>query len=292
MNPRQLEIFRSIMRDGSLTAAANSLNISQPAVSKVLRHLESQLGYALFERLGGRLVPTMEARLLYEDVDRVFREMESLKSLAMTLRERQVGLLRIGASLPVTYSVAPETLTKFRKNHPAVKVHLRSLPKEQLTELLVTGEIDLALTLSTIREPTVRSEVLASIPMVVVMHDSDPMCSLPSIGPADLAGRELISFDPKADITPALQRAFELEGVKFDPVIQISTSVGAVPLVQGQLGVALLDGLVPWTRFGSLVAVPFSPRIDMTLAASTNSARMSSRFVEPFLRFLRLSLHL
>ncbi len=65
MNARQLEIFRAIMRNGSLSAAAVALNVSQPAVSKVLRHFESQIGYRLFERSGSRLVPTPEARLLY-----------------------------------------------------------------------------------------------------------------------------------------------------------------------------------------------------------------------------------
>ena len=54
MNVRQLEVFRAIMRNGTLTAAAEALRVSQPAVSKVLRHFESQIGYLLFERLGGR----------------------------------------------------------------------------------------------------------------------------------------------------------------------------------------------------------------------------------------------
>ncbi|MFT4185399.1 MAG: LysR family transcriptional regulator, partial [Rhizobium sp.] len=105
MNPRQLEIFRAIMRDGTLTAAANSLGISQPAASKFLHHLEDQLGYTLFDRIGGRLVPTMEANLLFADADRVFREIEALKSLARDIGARKIGLLRLGISLAVTYSV-------------------------------------------------------------------------------------------------------------------------------------------------------------------------------------------
>ncbi|MEK1931977.1 MAG: LysR family transcriptional regulator, partial [Pararhizobium sp.] len=99
MNARQLEIFRAIMREGTITAAANALSVSQPAISKVLLHLESQLGYALFDRIGGRLVPTMEAHLLYADVDRVFRQMEALNSLARDVGANKIGLLRIGVTL-------------------------------------------------------------------------------------------------------------------------------------------------------------------------------------------------
>jgi DNA-binding transcriptional LysR family regulator len=79
MNARQLEVFRAIMRNGSMTAAAEALHVSQPAVSKILRHFESQLGYTLFERLGGRLLPTMEARLRFDDADRMFREIEAVR---------------------------------------------------------------------------------------------------------------------------------------------------------------------------------------------------------------------
>jgi DNA-binding transcriptional LysR family regulator len=82
MNARQLEVFRAVMRNRSLTAAAEALHVSQPAVSKLLRHFETQIGYKLFERLGGRLVPTAEAQLLYRDADRIFREIEVLKGLS------------------------------------------------------------------------------------------------------------------------------------------------------------------------------------------------------------------
>lgn len=101
MNIRQLEVFRAVMRDGTITAAANSLGISQPAVSKLLAYLEDQLGYPLFDRIGGRLVPTTDAHILYGDAHRVFRQLEALSSLARDVGANRVGLLRIGVSLPL-----------------------------------------------------------------------------------------------------------------------------------------------------------------------------------------------
>lgn len=287
MNARQLEIFRAIMRDGSVTAAANSLAISQPAVSKVLHHLENQLGYRLFERIGGRLVPTMEAHLIYEDADRVFRELEVLKNLTRTIGERKIGLLRIGASLPVTYSVLPHALTSFRRDHPTVKIHLHALPKKEIAEQLVIGDIDLAVTLSTIQAPTVRSEILAGVPAMVLMRHDDPLADRERITPADLVGRPLISYGNHADIGPAIEQAFRQHGVERELSIQISSSVGAIPLVSGGLGVALVDGLVKWSSFEGLVARPFSPTVVMDVAISTNAARPKSRFFQPLLNAIR-----
>lgn len=287
MNARQLEIFRAIMRDGSVTAAANSLAISQPAVSKVLHHLESQLGYKLFERIGGRLLPTMEAHLIYEDADRVFRELEVLRRLTRTIAERKIGLLRIGASLPVTYSVLPQALLGFRKTHPTVKVHLHALPKMEIMEQLLIGDIDFAVTLSTILAPTVKTEILANVPIMVVMREDDPLASLAVVTPDDLAGKSLISYGSQADVSAELDDAFKKHGHVRDLSIQISSSMGALPLVSGGLGVALVDGLVPWGNFQALIARPFSPDVEMSLAISHNAARPTSRFFKPFLEALR-----
>jgi DNA-binding transcriptional LysR family regulator len=287
MNARQLEVFRSIMRDGSMTAAANSLSVSQPAVSKVLHHLESQLGYPLFERIGGRLIPTMEAHLLYEDADRVFRELEVLKQLAKTIGERKVGLLRIGASPPVTNSILTAALLKFRHSYPSVRIQLHTLPKREIAEQLVIGDIDLAVTLSTIQAPTIRSEILAAVKVMAVMQDSDPLAAKPEISAADLAGRTIISYGPLAEIQPPLHLSFAQAGIPWDVQIQISSSVGAAPLVGGGLGIALVDGLVAWQDFPGLAARPFAPTTTMNMAISTNSARPVSRFFKPFLGCLR-----
>lgn len=287
MNARQLEVFRAIMRDGSVTGAANSLAVSQPAVSKVLHHLESQLNYHLFERIGGRLVPTMEAHLLYEDADRVFREIENLKHLAHSIGEHKIGLLRIGASPPITYSVLAQALVQFRASHPTVKVHLHALPKKEITEQLILGEIDLAVTLSTIQAPTVRTEILAPIPVMVVLREDDPLAALERIGPPDLAGRDLISYGNHADVAPALNAAFAQHGMVREVSIQIGSSIGAVPLVSGGLGLGLVDGLVRWSNFAGLVARPFAPTVNMNVAISTNAARPMSRFYEPFLKSIR-----
>lgn len=284
MNARQIELFRAILRDGSLTAAANSLAISQPAASKLLRHLEDQLGYALFERIGGRLVPTPEAHLLYDDADRVFRQIEVLRDLARRVGERKVGLLRIGASLPVIWSVLPLALADFRTQYPEVKVHLHSLTAKEITEALRSGDLDLGLTLSPILAPTVRTETLASVEVAVLLPEGHPLATLDTIGPADLQGLPLISYGSHAVIGPALDDAFREADLTREVAIQIATSVAAAPLVAAGLGVALVDGLADWP---GLTHRPFRPRVAMTLTASTDSARPLSRLAKPFLAALR-----
>lgn len=290
MNARQLEVFRAIMRDGTITAAANSLTVSQPAVSKVLHHLEDQLGYPLFDRIAGRLVPTMEAHLLFADADRVFRQIEALKTLAGTIGAQKIGLLRIGASLPATYSLLPPVLASFREQHPEVKIHLHALAKREIVEALLVGDIDLGVTLSTIQAPTVRSEILAEVNIVAVMRSDDALAARDVIGPDDLEGRALISYGSHAEVGASLDEAFTASGRQRDVAIQIISSVGAAPLVREGLGIALVDGLVAWQGFEGLVARPFAPKVAMQIAISLNDARPASRFLQPFLSCLRAAI--
>ncbi len=81
MNLRQIEVFRAVMLRRSVTDAARMLGVSQPTLTKVLRHAEDQLGFRLFRREKGRLRPTEEAELLFTDADRIFRELQSLQRL-------------------------------------------------------------------------------------------------------------------------------------------------------------------------------------------------------------------
>ncbi|MBE9605411.1 LysR family transcriptional regulator [Acetobacteraceae bacterium H6797] len=284
MNVRQLEIFRAIMRSGSLTAAAEALHVSQPAVSKILRHFESQLGYALFDRIGGRLVPTAEAQLLFADADRVFREFEVIRDLAVRIRERKVGLLRVGASSPPTFSILPGALLRFQNRNPDVKVVLRTLSAEELSEKILVGEVDLGLTLSALRVPMVREELLKAAPVMVVMRADHRLAGRESVTPADIAADRLISYPSHADVAAPLDQAFEQAGRVRQVKTEISASISVLPLVQAGLGVALVDGLTPWHAFPGIVARPFEPKVLMSLTLVTNGARPMARFVREFSR--------
>lgn len=279
MNARQLEVFRAIMRSGTLTSAAQLLNVSQPAVSKVLRHLESQIGYRLFDRIGGRLYPTAEAQLLFADADRVFREIETVRDLAIRIRERRVGLLRIGASAPPTFAVLPAALCAFQSRHPGVKVVLRTLPAEELSEKILVGEVDLGLTLSAIRVPMVQSEILATVSVVALLPAGSALARKTVIEPGDLTNERMISYGTHADVGPLLDAAFERSGLVRQVHTEIAMSISAAPLVQAGLGVALVDAMLPWADFPGVVVRPFRPRVLMSLSLVTSGTRPAPRFV-------------
>ncbi|MFS6823045.1 LysR family transcriptional regulator, partial [Staphylococcus aureus] len=85
MRLRYIELFHAVLSTGSLTGAANLLNISQPAASKALQQAESHLGFPLFSRVRGRLQPTQQALLMRHHIDRIMQEMYDLQRLSANI---------------------------------------------------------------------------------------------------------------------------------------------------------------------------------------------------------------
>jgi len=290
MNARQIEVFRAVMRQGSITAAAEALNVSQPAVSKVLRHFESQIGYRLFERVGGRLVATAEAHLLFRDADRIFREIEVLKNFSNRIRDKRLGLLRIAASAPPTFALLPAAISRFRRRNPGTRLVLRTLPAEEVSERLLIGDIDLSITMTAILQPNVRSETIGHAEFVVLMHRDSPLAALDVVRPEDLADQSLISYGSTPAVGRMLDQQFEKCGLKRDVHIEVMLSISAAPLVAQGLGVALVDGLVPWQDLWPLLVRPFRPRSLFDIYLGTNIILPQSRFIREFTRDLQATL--
>ena len=282
MNARQLEIFHAIMRYGTLTAAAESLNVSQPAVSKALRYFENQIGYALFERVGGRLVPTAEAQLLIGDADRILRELEVLQSFSDRIRDKQLGLLRVAASAPATFALLPAAAERFLQRNPGVRLNFETLSAEEISRRIVLGDIDLGLTMVALDQFNIHSEAIGTAEIVALMHPDSPLAALDRVSPADLQRETLISYDSKTYAGQKLDRTFNATGFERKPQIEITLSIAAAPLVQRGLGVAVVDRLVPWESLGGLVVRPFEPRTTLEIVVVTNSNLPKSRFLREF----------
>ena len=95
MRVRHIEVFNSVYRNGSVTAAAKLLNVSQPSVSKVLAHAEQQLGFRLFERIKMKLVPTPEARILFKHTGMMDEVLTDINQVSERLMEFPVDRVRV-----------------------------------------------------------------------------------------------------------------------------------------------------------------------------------------------------
>jgi DNA-binding transcriptional LysR family regulator len=280
MNARQIEVFRTIMRCGTLTGAAEVLNVSQPALSQLLLHAEDQLGFKLFRRLRGRLVPTPEAQQLFPEAERLHRDLESFRRFAGDLRNGVSGVVRLAASAPPALSFLPRALQDFRRTAPGVRLSAYVVPLDVAIERVGRGDADLGIALSDRTTPLVQAETIGHSQVVCVLREGHALARREAVEVADLAGETLISYRAESLPGMLLDQAFARLGHSYRTQVEIDTSVIALSFVQQGIGVALVDGLIPWASFPGLVVRPFQPTVQLPIAVLTGTRRPLSRHQE------------
>lgn len=274
MTARDIEIFRAVMQCRTLRAAAEYLNVSQPALSKAVRHCEDRLGFALFQRLSGRLVPTAEAVTLLPEAERLHAELQGFKAFARDLGSHRGGLLRLGATSSLAVTLVPRAVARLRAERRSARLTVHLLPLRELGEALLARRLDVGLSLSPIALPGLVSEVIGSTACVVVLPAGHRLAAEPVLRPAMLAGEPELGFAAWQDFGQSLDAAFAQEGVERQLAVEIGSAVTAVAMVQEGLGYAILDGLTRMRLPEGVIARPFLPEVrrDVVLVRSQESA--------------------
>lgn len=290
MNARQIEVFRTIMRCGTLTGAAQALNVSQPALSQLLLHAEDQLGFKLFRRLRGRLAPTPEAIQLFPEAERLHRDLESFRGFAADLKHGKAGTVRLAASAPPALSFVPGALTAFRRAAPGIRLGAFVVPFHVACEMVGQGDADLGVAISDVPTPLVQIETIGRSEVVCVLPEGHPLTERSAVGVADLEGETLISYRPRTVPGMLLDQAFSRQGASFHTQIEIDVSMIALSFVQQGIGIALVDGLLPWGSFPGLVVRPFRPAVALPVTLLVSTRRPLSRSQELLRDELRAAL--
>lgn len=291
MNFRQLEVFWAVMRCQGITDAARMLEVSQPAVSKMLRQTETQMGMRLFQRVKGRLVPTREAEELFPEVDRIFQDIGGLRRFVKELRHGHSGILRVAASASLCASVAPRATTLFRNSNPGVKVILSEVEAGSIGEQLGKGQVDLALMFGPFSAASAGVEEMTVTEMVCVMKDGHALAGHEQIEPKDLADVPVIGPGSEAGIGAQLDEMFRKSGRKRRVDIEVGSAGIACALAAQGSGVALVDALAarsaPNSGSGRLAVRPLRPRVPVQVLVAYPSLRPLSEPARSFIDLLK-----
>ena len=273
MRLRHIEVFHAIMQVGTISGAAQVLHISQPAVTKVLQHAELQLGMPLFERVRGKLYPKPEAHRLFAETEKLNRDLQGIRRLAASLKNRTGEIVRLVSTPTIAVSVLPAALTAWRRDFVQTRCELATFHTSEIVNALRLGEADLALSLHDPRHPGIEAETIAQGTLTVLAPAgtwTEQECGQP-ITPAGLSG-ELIGLsdrDPLGEMVVAACEAHDVHPV-FHTVVQ--TYQIARSLVEAGAGMAILD---PFTAAsaapGKVPRRPWAPAIPVQLYLLTAS---------------------
>ncbi len=278
MRLRHIELFQAILQTGSLTAAAQLLHISQPAASKILKHAEQQLGFALFSRVRGKLQPTAEARILQQETERLAADLQHLRRLAGSLGRGEERALRLICTPALGQALVPEGLRHWRARFARTPCHLATQHTAEIVEALLLREADLGLTLQAVEHPGLSSEVLAQGQMMVIAPagwwSEDELSQ--AVGLEQLSDAPLIGLDTRDALGGLLRH--HLEALDSPPRIEtwVQTYQLARSLVAAGQGLALVDPLTARADSGPPVqARVLDPSIPVPLYALVRAQEVS-----------------
>lgn len=240
---RHIEVFRALMLSGSATAAAALLHTSQPTVSRELARLEQLLGYALFERVQGRLRATARALRLWQEVQRSWAGLEQVADFALQLGQASGASVQVLTLPAFSHALLPAALARVQAQRGPVGVSITTQEAPLLQEWMSAQRFDLGLVEQGEAPPGTRAVALAVLGEVAVLPAGHPLAAKAVLEARDFADQPFISLAPDDCYRQRIDAAFAQAGVQRQMNLQTHSAVAVCAMVQQGLGVAIINPL-------------------------------------------------
>lgn len=229
------------MAVGTVTGAAEILNTSQPSVSRSLKQLEDAVKMQLFNRSGNRVIPTHEAFLLYEEVDKSFRSIRRIGRAAEEIRNLQQGKIHIACAPAYSQGFLVSAVMTFNQNRPGVQTVVSTRQTPTISELVTSGQSDIGLAAYAIEPEGTEVQSFTDAPEICLIPQGHPLCDNREITPQDLHQQRFVALGQNDPYAQRLSRTFEEHGVSPVTVIEVHNSIMAAEAVAQGVGIAVIN---------------------------------------------------
>lgn len=284
---RELQVFSAVLRTGAATRAGDLLGLSQPAVSAIIAGLETELGFQLFDRVKGRLQPTVEAGYFYEFAQKLVDEYENLDQVAKNIREAKIGNVRIAANPAISQHLLPRVIARFRDLRPNIEIVLQTQSSHLVREWLHAQQFDIGVAELPVFHQSVEIEEV-TYPCVCIMPKGSPLSGCSVITPKDLEEYPIILNSRDHMVTFQINKAFKEAGLEPFARIESELTGVACAIAEQGAGVAIVD-LLTAAHYSArgMVFRRFEPTINLNLAVLLPKLRPRSIAAQLFLDLLK-----
>jgi DNA-binding transcriptional LysR family regulator len=284
VNSREIEVFRAVMQTGTTTGAARILHATQPAVSRTLSQLQWKTGLKLFEIRRGRLVPTPEAKELFDAVRRHFLGLEKVEETIASLKHAGLGWLRVACTPVLGLSVFPEVVAAFQVAYPGVQISLHTISTPYMRDGLLSGLYDLAVSTSDITSVGLDPIVLHSDESVCVMKKDHPLAAKSVVHVRDLQHYPLLCHLKTDAQQQMLNALMAKSGVEPPSMLETDYSATICRLAAAGNGIGIVSTYAASVFASTIHAASFSPALvvntQLAFAPSVAPSRLALSFVD------------
>jgi len=255
---RQLRAFLAVARLQHFRRAAESLHLTQPAISRHIAELEAELDVRLFDRNTREVVPTEAGRYLQGAVERVLDELEGVLAHVHSESERRRGKVRVASVPTLSAGLMPASIAACARDYPQLTVQLHDQSQTLVLDSVRSGEVDFGLAIEPADRESFDSETILLDPFMLVCRADHPFAALAEVPWKKLKGQPLVLLDQTSGSRRLIDR--QLAAARIEPEVaqQAGHTLTAFRMVEAGLGVSITPRL-SLPAPGALVARPLVP---------------------------------
>lgn len=243
MNFKSLRAFRLVVTQGSLVAAADAMNLSQPAVSRLISLLEQETNLRLFDRTRRRLVMSETGELFYLETQHILDGVEELPQIAATIRRGSNKPFRVVTGPRIGEAIVSPALALMRQRHPELKYFVDVFSRFDLENKSGIARYDLGIASLPVSHALVPIEntALCRVRMEAVMPEDHPLARKPVLTASDLAGQPIVGMLPHQFWRRQVDEFFRSGGVVPTYAVESTSSLMGCQMARDGAGIAIID---------------------------------------------------
>lgn len=236
----QLKVFNHVANLMSYTAAGKLMGMTQPAVSIQLKQLETNLGLALFEKIGKKLFLTPAGQELYRFCIDLFERFDNMDMTLSAMKGHLEGEFRLAVVTSAKY-FTPHLLGAFQKRYPGVKLHLEVFNRDRIIQRLRDNKDDLVIMGLVPESMPLTCYPIVDNPIVAIAHPSHPLARRQNIPLGELSKHDFIFRESGSGTRKALEDFFHANKIKLQPSMILGSSETIKQAVMAELGISALS---------------------------------------------------
>ena len=290
MRYRHIEVFYSVFIHGSVTKAAQDLNVTQPSISKILSQSESDLGIKLFERLNKKMIPTQEAKILFPYAQKVHNNLSNFKKVSSNLVEKPQGDLNIAATHALGIDYLPEAISKFSALNSKATFETVTLHYEEIIKQVLELKVDVGIVYDPVKHDDLINQPIINGKFVVIAPQSFfPNKTIVSIN--DIKTQPFIKITdkvgPRGPLGSKLEEYLLKNSLNLNPTFNTETYQVALALVSKGMGITITDKIsAESSSHPNIKILDLKPDLEFSLEIVYSKSNPLSLINKSFISFL------
>ncbi len=292
MSDRRLQVFHTVARLLSFTKAAESLHMTQPAVTFQVRQLEEQFNTRLFDRTHNRISLTEAGKRVYGFSDRIFELYSEMDNAVREMTGDVSGMLMIGASTTIAEYMLPALLGDFKKKYPDVNVQLKVSNSEGIVHMVENNVIDLGVVEAPVMNKNLVVEVCRMDQLVAVLPTQHPLADREAISIVELLEYPYICREEGSGTREVIADYMTELGVNashMNLTMELGSPESIKGAVEAGMGVSIvsLATVQKELRLGTLISLTLEPTLERPFSFVHQKQKFRHRAMDELLDFAR-----